>query len=313
MSDGDISVVGAGMAGLLTAAMLRSECAAVYERQPSLPNNHNSLLRFRTHSVGDVLNINFKPVQVNKCIEPWRNPVADALSYSRKTTGGYYARSITHSAMNTQQRYIAPPDLINRMRMAVSAPVEFNAELSEEDWKIGYAPIISTIPMPMLMDILGYSGAKPDFESHSQMVLQFKLSDYCAYSTVYLPDPIAQFSRVSITGDLVIAELSHQCSPRSCETLQDDVREACSVLGVDYEYVVGEPVYRTQPYGKIVAIEESARKRFMLWATEQYSIYSIGRYATWRPGLLLDDVVNDIRVVHRMIRSGSTYEQRKPK
>ena len=42
---------GAGLACLL-ANMFRKWSPVVYEKQDSLPNNHNALLRFRTNQVG---------------------------------------------------------------------------------------------------------------------------------------------------------------------------------------------------------------------------------------------------------------------
>ena len=67
---------------------------------------------------------------------------------------------------------------------------------------------------------------------------------------------------------------------------------------------------KRQLYAKILPIPEETRKRFILWATERHNIYSLGRFATWRPGLLMDDLVNDIRVIQRVAERG-TYDHRK--
>ncbi len=48
----------------------------------------------------------------------------------------------------------------------------------------------------------------------------------------------------------------------------------------------------------------------MMWATDNFNIYSLGRFATWRPGLLLDDLVNDIRVIQKIADHGN-YDHRK--
>ncbi|NDG64822.1 MAG: hypothetical protein EBY29_15370, partial [Planctomycetes bacterium] len=64
-----------------------------------------------------------------------------------------------------------------------------------------------------------------------------------------------------------------------------------------------------QPYSKILPIDEGERRKFIVWATDQHGIYSLGRFATWRPGLLMDDVVNDVRVIRKIIKNGS-YEYR---
>ena len=57
-------------------------------------------------------------------------------------------------------------------------------------------------------------------------------------------------------------------------------------------------------------MDEKIRKSFIVRATKDFGIYSLGRFATWRPGLLLDDCVKDIRVITRLI-DGSTDEEYK--
>ena len=51
----EVTIIGAGMAGLLAANMLRHRDPVILEAQKSLPNNHHALLRFRSSVVGDVL------------------------------------------------------------------------------------------------------------------------------------------------------------------------------------------------------------------------------------------------------------------
>ena len=57
-------------------------------------------------------------------------------------------------------------------------------------------------------------------------------------------------------------------------------------------------------YGKLLPIEEKVRKEFILYLTQQYNIFSVGRFATWRQ-LLLDDIVDDINVIDNMV--GDNY------
>jgi hypothetical protein len=58
---------------------------------------------------------------------------------------------------------------------------------------------------------------------------------------------------------------------------------------------------KQQTYAKALPIDEAERRRFIMWASEEKGVYSLGRFATWRPNLLLDDVVNDVRVIQRLI------------
>jgi len=87
------------------------------------------------------------------------------------------------------------------------------------------------------------------------------------------------------------------------------IRNALYVLGMD-KAVIKDERWSVQRYSKILPIPEVERKRLILWATDNFNIYSLGRFATWRPGLLMDDVVNDVRVIRRIINNGS-YDHRK--
>jgi hypothetical protein len=42
----------------------------------------------------------------------------------------------------------------------------------------------------------------------------------------------------------------------------------------------------------------------MFWASHNFNVYSLGRFATWRAGLLLDDLVNDIIQIENWISAG---------
>jgi hypothetical protein len=63
---------------------------------------------------------------------------------------------------------------------------------------------------------------------------------------------------------------------------------------------------RRQEYGKLLPVHRRVRHEFIMAMTDQYNIYSVGRFATWRQ-LLLDDVVHDIRVVQQLINNRSDY------
>ena len=52
----------------------------------------------------------------------------------------------------------------------------------------------------------------------------------------------------------------------------------------------------------MLPIDNELRKEFMHYATANFNIYSLGRFATWRP-ILLDDVVDDLAVIERMMSS----------
>ncbi len=309
-----VVIIGAGMAGLLAANMLHRHNPVVVEAQPSLPNNHHAILRFRSNIVSEVLGVPFKKVTVRKGYVPWRNPVADALSYSKKANGSYQSdRSI--GPAETVERYIAPPDLIERM--AKNVKIQFNSELDVKQGRGAgdTTPLISTMPMPSLMDQLDYPGPRPEFRSVSGVVIRLKVRNCDAYATLYVPDPDVLFSRLSVTGDEVIIEFPN----RNLSSVAPDysVLAATQLLGVQVEDIIPETVeVKEQRYSKIIQIDEILRRNFLHWcSTINGYAYSLGRYATWRPGLLLDDLVKDVRIIEKMFTNQydpGTHFARKP-
>lgn len=298
-----IKVIGAGMAGLLAAAMLRKDCDAVYEAAPELPNNHSAVLRFRSSVVSDTLNIPFKAVKAIKAVEGWRNPIADAMAYSRKTNGTATLRSVLTASGEPQTRYIAPPDLIARMAAMVEAPIGFDMPFNEKRRDSGLGPWISTMPMPSLMKLLGWE-PQSEFRWRSGNNVLVDLEWVDAYCSLYVPDPTFPAARISITGNQMIAECYGGWVPSD---LGKFAVQCAEKVGLHPSQVVGADV-KKQTYAKILPIDEQERRAFIMWASQEFGIYSLGRFATWRPSLLMDDVVNDVRVIQRLISNrGESY------
>lgn len=306
-----IIIVGAGMAGLLAGCMLRSDCAEIIEKQDEIPNNHSALLRFRSSVVGDVLGIPFKKVQVLKTIAPWRNPLADALAYAKKCTGSYTLRSSLSAKSEMEQRFTAPDDFINMMSKRVQAPMKFGKALQFSHRVKEDGPVISTIPMPLLMDALGYNGERPHFPYIHGANINATIEGVNAYATLYVPNPDIPFNRISLTGDKLTVEFANTNSGLVSFDEKTQMTQAINMLGMrSKDTVIRDVSISDQKYAKILPIDDNVRKRFILWATEKHNVFSLGRFATWRPGLLLDDVVNDVRVIQNIISHGA-YNQRK--
>jgi hypothetical protein len=62
-----------------------------------------------------------------------------------------------------------------------------------------------------------------------------------------------------------------------------------------------------QPFGKIIDLPRRTREALLYELTREYNVFSLGRFATWR-NILLDDVVNDIHVLDKLI-SASEYRR----
>lgn len=311
------TIIGAGMAGLLAAAILRDECDGIVEQQGSLPNNHSALLRFRSSIVGDTVNIPFNKVKVMKSSVPHTgNAVGDAVAYSLKTNGRAELRSSISAKSEIEERYIAPPDFIKQLAGKVTAPISFNSTYQPGTVE----PVISTIPMPVMMMLLGWHDT-PEFHSVPGFTIQARLRNCDVCGTIYFPGPESYY-RASITNDLLIVEFASPNADmesvnrtvtnmvRHPKEIADVVADVLKHFGMPGRSAVAVPEVKASRYAKIQPINDNVRKRFILWASEKHNVYSLGRFATWRPGLLLDDVVNDVRVIQKIARTNS-YEGRK--
>lgn len=298
-----ITIIGAGQAGLLAARSLQNYHPTIIEQQPSLPNNHSALLRFRSNIVGATIGVDFKEVNVYKgvlCDDGHtinNSPtLRDFNAYSFKTTGKVLERSIINTS--NARRYIAPPNFIGLLANRTTIQYSISAEsvLSEPSRN---STIISTIPMPMLMNILKYPN-KPNCESLSIWTINCELSNTNIYQTLYVPYNECEPYRISITGNIMTMEFSAEPNGK------DFIEKYLDILNIPVNYSNFQA--KQQTYGKIIPIDEYERQKFILWATDRYNIYSLGRYATWRQ-ILLDDVTKDIQIIKRFLEQRGNYQR----
>lgn len=299
-------IYGAGMAGLLAAGMLRRFSPYVQEAQESLPDNHGALLRFRSEVVAQATGQPFQKVRVLKAVKykgslHHRADLRMSNLYSWKVSGQVATRSILDT--NPVDRYIAPPDFIPTM--AAGARIVYGAPLTREgleDHRDRGEPVISTIPMNILMDIVGWE-ERPEFLYRGITSYRFRIHSPATdvYQTIYYPDPEDRPYRASITGDLLTVE----CMGDTEEDAFPDISAILADFGIIARS--GSRVDRkSQPYGKLLPIQEKVRRAFILAMTDQFRVYSVGRFATWRQ-ILMDDVVHDVELVSRFISERDTY------
>lgn len=301
-----VNIIGAGLSGLLAANMLRHR-AVIYERQKELPNNHSALLRFRSGVFGTALGIPFREVMMVKGIYGDNsNPIKNMIQYSLKVTGEARTDRSLLTGFIQEKRYIAPRDLIKTMSQGVDIRYDFLLAGMVD------APTISTIPMPALMEILDYPHRKEvEFKYKGGVNLTAVIENCDAYATFYYPDHNSGAYRASITGDQLIIEFMDGSVQYDKGIIDGSSEKHFAIyyarhFGIDPNTVHAAQV-KSQAYAKILPIDDELRRDFLHWATDKHNVYSLGRYATWRPGLLLDDLVKDVTLISQWINKGGKY------
>ncbi len=297
------------MAGLLAAHVLRRMRPEVHEAQPTLPNNHAALLRFRSDVCSKATGIPFRRVVVRKAMKCghklYTQPdIALSNMYSFKVTGKISERSIVN--LESGERFVAPPDFISRLAQGIN--ITYNSPLGPAvvNRNKDSEPVISTVPMPAMMGLIGWDHP-PLFEHRAVLSYRVMIENCDVFQTIYYPGG-EPYYRASITGNVLIVECLERVGPtfdavEICESVLNDF----GIRGMavkPYGYVAKE-----QKYGKLSPLQDpEACRRFILYLSDCYRVYSLGRFATWRQ-LLLDDLVKDVSIIERMIEYRSTYEK----
>jgi hypothetical protein len=158
------------------------------------------------------------------------------------------------------------------------------------------------MPMPVLMKGLGWKDI-PKFEFKPIWTITVDLPGVNINQTIYFPEMDVPYYRASFVGSRFIIELVRDPGDETENIFQ----EVIDYFGISNKMFVhaGSVKSKHQPLGKMLPIDNQLRKEFMHHATSNYNIYSLGRFATWRP-ILLDDVVDDLSAIERMM--SSNYE-----
>lgn len=298
----NVTIFGAGLAGLIAARMLPERNPIVYDRSEAVPHNHKAVLRFRTDRVGVATNIPFEEVTVDKAVVGAINHVDAAIKYSLKTTGKLHKRSVMN--LDTVQRWVAPDDFIPRL----ASTTNFVGGVDFQKWSHNllkdHGPVISTIPVDVMMDLFKWPD-KPDFQRARGWNLRVKLLedlDCNMHMTIYNvgDDP---WYRATLTSGTLIFEGSGDAPALHPSSAHEEISRWLGVFGLEDRHCEGWELHEAK-YQKIVDLDRHDRdsvKRFIMMLSSEHNIHSLGRFATWRPKLLLDDVVNDVRIIEQLI------------
>lgn len=292
-----MKIYGAGFAGLLAGCVFQT--ARIFEAGPEDQSQHKAVLRFRTPNVGDAVGIDFKRVRVHKGI--WDDgrfvqpDIALANSYSLKVIGRLADRSIWN--VDAVDRFIAPENFLEQLRERCGDRVVWNHRVSAEEFTTSDEPAISTLPMPLAARMIGLDNF-PTFKSEPIEVRRWRVPGADVHQTVYFPSRETNLYRVSLQGDLLIAEFAGEA----------DNYPFWEAFALEESGCVA--VEKTQQnLGKIAKIPEDWRRDFIYDLTQRYNVFSLGRYATWRQ-ILLDDIISDLAVLKKLMGT-SMYDLKK--
>lgn len=333
-----IYILGAGMAGLLASKMLTSSGIenSVYEVKDKPVNNHGALLRFRSDIIEKVTGIPLRKVWVQKAVtNGWMNPsrsfatLEEQNGYAMRVTGNPCSRSI--SDLSPAYRYIAPDNFIDRLREGVK--VKYGKTLPDHLLWSENQIKISTIPLPNMLVARAreygepHEGVHDSFTSQKIISVRVKIFMMDLHQTFYFPWESGNRMRpmpyrLSFVGDLAIVEYLSEEVTCHIDDLINQARTAIIHRFISNEVDGGGMNYSRildrmsavqvvkQEHGKINPIDDKTRKNDILRLTELHKIYSLGRFGTWRQ-ILMDDVVQDVRVIQRLIGLGSYDRVRK--
>jgi len=293
-------IVGAGLSGLIAAHIFPG--AQVIERNAQPGSGHKALLRFRSSAVAQATGIEFKKVTVRKAIHVDDQFVSAsprwANLYAQKCVGDIAARSIWN--LEPVERWIAPEDFYDRLVENVGTRLIWGVATDFGDDPAGQA-LISTAPLEVAARALGIV-TEESFARARITVVRVKLQGVNVHQTIYFPGHETPIYRASITGNVLIIEMV--IGDPSTERCKEAIGHAEGAFGIYSRTIMESMEVVQQEYGKIVPIDEEVRRQLIVRLTLDHGIFSLGRFATWR-NILLDDVVNDARVIKRLISAGA--------
>ena len=290
-----MKIIGAGLAGLICGSL--NAQSTIYERNQSDFVEHKAVLRFRDEKIARALGLSFRKVTVRKAIWCWGEEVLPsprfANWYSTKVRGIVTENSLWNMAPS--ERYIAPEDLHAILAEICGKRVHWGhavgptvlAELLEG------GEVVSTMPIVQLLITLGIPEPFP-FKYAPIFVDRYRIPECDVFQTIYFPDPNIGIYRATLTGNLLTIESTSFVSDTEFVMVED-------AFGLEYKDAA-EPLEANhrQSFGKIAPVHDGQRKALLHRLTQEFGIYSLGRFATWR-NILLDDVYEDVAAIRRMM------------
>jgi len=300
-----VAVIGAGIAGLIAeGAMLKTfgNDIAVFDDKPKkgLSDGHKAVMRLRDRSIKEYVNCDLKKIKAQKAIlhkgvlydRP--NLLLNNL-YSLKAYGSLGNRSL--SSLGDVDRYLISnirANDINYIKEKVYIILKDKKLVLESESKYDYDICISTVPMPALLKMCGLKyhvkfDYRPIFVTRAKLNIRSNI-----HQTLYFTDSRSTIPyRMTIQDEDVIAESMFGAT---------DMYNSIEQFGLNRNHIIDGTIDITkQDFGKIEPIDDNLRRRILMDLTDEFGIYSLGRFATWR-SLRIDQVVEDVKKIIMLIK-----------
>lgn len=319
-----IVILGAGIAGCIAYHALRDKTPLIVEAKPqvSVFKTHEAIMRLRDDDVAKFIGAESKKIEIQKAVfhnGKFEDPpsILSNNLYSIKLYNELGKRSMLKPG--TSERYLLPngypvPENIlwekkvngiyhNNLRIYHN---NLRNYLSFADGsKIEYDHCISTLPMPVMHGFITVpkSEQKIVFEALPVYVKQIKMKIPSEVNqTIYYPSNSTPIYRATIQSSTLILESMESFQEM---TEEDEVEVDELILesfGIDIARRTTDPIPKVSVIhmGKIKSISEEDRLRFILWLTDEFRVYSFGRYSVWKP-LRTDELMDDIFKIKKII------------
>jgi len=163
--------------------------------------------------------------------------------------------------------------------------------------------------MPAMMNLFEWRD-QPEFNYYDGWSVKLKIDPELQptlHATMYYPGEAPTYRATICAGEVILEGVG---SPETINSWDSGFVNILASLGLEQRHITEWGAIKSNRYQKIGELsprDRDAAKRFIVWLTQKHGIYSLGRYATWRPKLLLDDLPQDVRIIKSLIESGDSY------
>lgn len=317
MVDLKLVIIGGGVAGAVASGFFKYLSPQVFEATNSDPlENHNAIMRFESNAIPMILGVPATSVKVTKNIyyqgNVYANPeIRFSNMYSKKVIDKLSKRSIDN--LQTEQRFILTKKIkinnINYNHKLVGKDRNNLIFMHKEQFiKIPYDVCISTIPMPRLLEMDVFNLNMLNYTATNIYTAKYNLCtkiDNSLCQTIYFPDNDLGVYRASIVNGEMLIESVSRIKHREVEI----VLESFGLVDSDIEFVSSN----SNKLGKIYTEKDIERRKIIMQLTDEFNIYSFGRYAIWK-SIRADDLISDLHKIKNMLEVSkieSKYNRKK--